>query len=100
MRKRVELTNEAFCYYWMLPECPDKDGKHKVIIIQEGTDGYYESDLNETKQTIMNMNERMGLTKDEVYELGQLNCKTMFAFQPKGIAYNKASHKKYKQKNE
>lgn len=100
MRKKVKLTDAKFCHYWMLPECPDKDGKHKVIIIQEESDGYYTTDLNETKQTIMNMNEDLGLTKDEVADLGQLNCKTMFAYQPKGFmnkkysTYEKRTHSK------
>ena len=92
---------KKFCFYWN-PCDEDLDGmaekKRKVIAIYEDTKGeYHETDYPRmTKDQIMYLNRKMGLTDNEVYDICQYNCKIIFAFEPKGIRYNKGMNETLK----
>jgi len=75
--------NNRFCYYWNPSD--DRDNKD-VIIIEDNVTGYYTTDYpRRNKDQIMRMNHNMGLSDNEVYEICQCNCKTIFANEPTGV---------------
>jgi hypothetical protein len=82
-KAKEKILSNRFCYYWN----PDDNRDNKnVIIIEDNVSGYYTTDYPRmNKDQIMKMNHNIGLSDNEVYEICQCNCKTIFAFEPTGV---------------
>ena len=82
-KAKEKILSNRFCYYWN----PDDNRDNKdVIMIEDNVTGYYTTDYpRRNKDQIMRMNRNMGLSDNEVYEICQCNCKTIFANEPTGV---------------